>query len=252
MAVACGAAGVTSRLQDGVKYPARASLESGDLLWPKKPNAIIPYDLKPDSGKETQEQRWTKERDAYVRRARASGEPDAVRSADAIAAMTFEEFNARYLRDLQPGQPVPYGLGGVVAVGHVAIVEKDANGEPYVIEALWTPGVVRSSYADWLKGRPGEVVWHGRLKGKSAEERARIAAEAKQFIGVPYDFWNFDLADTRGFYCSKLVWLAVKQAVGLPIDGDSNPRRRLWLSPKQVLNATAVERLLVPGNYGVD
>jgi hypothetical protein len=56
-------------------------------------------------------------------------------------------------------------------------------------------------------------------------------------------FWNFDLADASDFYCSKLAWLSVRDALSFAIDGDENPRRRFWFSPKQLPYLKRIERL---------
>jgi len=50
---------------------------------------------------------------------------------------------SRYLRNLEVNQIAPFSLGGVAAVGHVAIIEVDSDNQPWIIEALWAPGVVR-------------------------------------------------------------------------------------------------------------
>jgi uncharacterized protein YycO len=132
------------------------------------------------------------------------------------------------------------------------MIELDSEGVPWVIEALWAPGVVRQRYQEWISARSGEVVWHGRLKGAGQQDRSRIAAEAKNYLSKPYDFWNFNLADVSGFYCSKLVWLAVMRSLSIAVDGNPNPTRLFWLSPKQLLYADLVDRLFDPGDYAID
>jgi uncharacterized protein YycO len=93
-------------------------------------------------------------------------------------------------------------------------------------------------------------VWLGRLRGYDAQQRAGLAAEALKHVGKPYDFWNFDLDEDSGFYCSKLAWLAIYRALGFAVDGRTNPRRVLWFSPKQFLRLKAVEKLFEPpGGY---
>src|SRR5437899_5889865 len=54
---------------------------------------------------------------------------------------------SRYLRNLEVNQIAPFSLGGVAAVGHVAIIEVDSDNQPWIIEALWAPGVVRQRYS---------------------------------------------------------------------------------------------------------
>jgi hypothetical protein len=89
--------------------------------------------------------------------------------------------------------------------------ETNLNRIPFVVEAKGGPDVQRLSYADWLQQHPGEVFWVGRLKGIPPEKRAKVAEKAAEQIGNPYDFWDFDLEDANGFYCSKLAWLAILQ-----------------------------------------
>ena len=103
----------------------------------------------------------------------------------------------------------------------------------------------------WLANRPNEVIWLGRVKGRSNDERASIVEEAKKYINRPYDFWNFDLNDDHGFYCSKLVWLSVFRSLSFAIDGNSNPERAFWFSPKQLLYLPAIDRIHDPGPYAV-
>jgi hypothetical protein len=243
----------TAFAQSGPKLPTEASLQSGDFLWPKKPGAIVPYELRPGEEVDAQRARWLKEKNDFIKRARASNDPDLNATADEIEPLTFNDFRTRYLRNLTPGTPTPYGLGGIAAVGHIAIVEVDEKGQRWIIEALWTPaGVTRSTYADWLKGRSGEIVWQGRLKGADQKDRSKIAVEARKWLSKPYDFWNFNLADTSGFYCSKLAWFSVIQSLNIAVDGDSNPKRHFWLSPKQILYSDRIDRLVDPGDYGVE
>jgi uncharacterized protein YycO len=110
-------------------------------------------------------------------------------------------------------------------------------------------GVVRTPYAQWLTSRPGEIVWHGRVRDIPADQLAQIAIESKKYIGRPYDFWNFDLDDDKAFYCSKLVWLSISRSLHFPIDGDPNPKRVFWFSPKQLLYAKTISRLHDPAPY---
>jgi hypothetical protein len=76
-----------------------------------------------------------------------------------------------------------------------------------------------------------------------------VSGEASKYIGRPYDFWNLDLADTSAFYCSKLVWLAIRYGLGFDIDGDSNPKRAFWFSPKQLINEPGIELIVNPEPY---
>ena len=230
--------------------PDSSKFESGDLLWPKKRDIYVPYAAGSRRGFDAEREQWEKERDAFVRE--VSVRPDASDYERQVAAglkrMTFAEFHSRYTTGLEADTITPYG-SGVPGVGHVAIVERDPNGNLFVIDAMPDPGVARLSYADWLGKRPCELVWHGRVDGVAAALREKLAEEAKRQLGKPYSFWNFKLDDDSGFYCSKLVWLSVMRAASLAIDGDTNPLRKFWLSPKQLLYAQPVVRLHNPADY---
>jgi len=160
--------------------------------------------------------------------------------------LTFDQFHAYYTTGLPPGTPAP--AGNVVGVGHVAIVDRRADGIE-LIEAMPNSGVRRLTYDQWLAGRQGEKVWHGRVRNFDQVQRVKIVDEAKRFLTRPYQFWNFRLDDDSAFYCSKLVWLSVKRALGVAVDNNADPNRTIWLSPKQVLNAAAILPLFVPDFY---
>jgi uncharacterized protein YycO len=70
-------------------------------------------------------------------------------------------------------------------------------------------------------------------------------------VGAPYRFFNFDLGDTSGFYCSKLAWYCIKSATGTAPDDNANPRRILWYSPKRLMKSHHVTLLRNPGNYAI-
>jgi Permuted papain-like amidase enzyme, YaeF/YiiX, C92 family len=235
---------------ESLPLPRQDTFQSGDLVWPKKPGAYVPYrSITTDTSAPTEEERWTAEREAFLK------SPDDRKShltssqIDELRNLTFREFYARYAGDQKPGIPGAYASGGGIYVGHVGIVDIDPSSKAWIIEALLDRGVVRTPYDQWLKLRPGEVVWHGRVRELPLPDRQKIVAEATKNIGKPYDFWNFDLNDDRSFYCSKLVWLSIWRALGFAIDGNSNPWRGFWFSPKQLLYASTVTRLHDPGPY---
>jgi hypothetical protein len=229
--------------------PNKETFESGDLVWPKKPGTYVPYRNDVYASPEEEQRRWQVEKQAFIKNIRAN--PTYFSEADIaeLENMTFPEFYSRYAGDQKPGVPGTYSTGAGIYVGHVGIVEVDRNKTPWIVEALMTRGVVRTTYDDWIKSRPGEIVWHGRVRDLSPEERGKILAEAKKYLSKPYYFWNFDLNDDSEFYCSKLVWLAIWRSLGFAIDGDSNPKRKFWFSPKQLLYAKTIARLHDPGPY---
>jgi hypothetical protein len=189
----------------GAASPAAELLQAGDLIWLKKPGAIVPYYSKPGEADKGDAVRWQKEKKAYLGLiiGKSSPSPEEEERYSALQKMTYEEFVSYYLGDRIPGQPATYGLGDI-SVGHVGIIEI-SDGRPFVVEAMWGPGVQRLSYADWVQKRPGEIFWLGRLKEVPPEKRAAVAEWAVEQIGKPYNFWDFDLEDANGFYCSN--WL---------------------------------------------
>lgn len=233
------------------RRPEPAKFESGDFIWPKRPGAFVPYHSKPAGAYDDDRAQWEREKQAFINR--VTSDPAApnglVRLARRLERMEFREFLALYLADEKPGVPDTYGGRSPIYVGHVGILFLKDNGEPWVVEAVWEGGVRTISYQSWLGERPDDIVWHGRLKDQNRGDRAKIAEEALRYKGKPYDFWNFDLADSSGFYCSKLAWLAVFQALKIATDDDRNSQRWFWYSPKQLMNSSYIYKLHDPGSY---
>jgi hypothetical protein len=228
-------------------------LKAGDFVWPKKPHAFIPYSSGSARSVEADQTSWLQERDRYV--ATLSGESN-LNAADRkrlelLRNMSFREFLAIYEGNQIPGVPGAYSGSGFY-VGHVGIIDMDAAGNPSVIEAVLDSGVRSVTYDDWLAHRPGEMVWLGRLRNLAPESRASVPTEAKHYLGKPYNFWNFDLNDDSGFYCSKLAWLSVSRSLHFAVDGNSDPKRALWFSPKQFLYCPTIERIFDPGPYAYE
>ncbi len=240
----------TAEAQPGTLVPDARDLESGDLLWPKEPGAIVPYSG--SSGSDSLDDRsvWQTERDRYLDSLRRSRTP--LTSADherfrLLNDMTYSSFLSVYTEGAQPGADAQYG-GGVIAVGHVAIVRRRGD-RVMVVEAMPGDGVRELDYQTWLDEREGQLVWHGRLRRFGSAERSAVAEQAARQIGRAYSFWNFDLADRSSFYCSKLVWQSVLNATGVALDDDPSPSRLLWVSPYQLLNSTHLQILHDPGDY---
>lgn len=251
------------------QLPDPAQFATGDLVWPKPAGTLIPYSgVDPQkaalSNPELREDEWQKLRVDFVRstRSNAAQLPEADRSyqlqlAQIIEDMTYSEFINKYAAEATPQEFQTYGIGQIAYVGHVAFIEVDpATKVPYVIEAVYgknqacTSCVQRIAYADWLKNRGDVLVWHGRLKGLDEAARIEVVKYARQQVDKPYRFFNFDLADDAGFYCSKLVWQAVKKATGIAVDGNDSPRRLIWFSPLQLMRSKAnVALISSPGNY---
>ena len=211
---------------------------------------MIPY-AAPGQSIQIDQELWQHDRDSYLAKLSSSTDltEDEKRRLDTLRRMSYDDFLKVYMQDASPEDITPYG--GQVGVGHVAIVNKIADEPPTIVEALWGVGVREISYDAWKAERQGGVFWHGRLKEVDPELRAEVAKLAEREVGKPYDFWNFDLADESGFYCSKLAWLMIRNATGVVVDDNPNPVRKLWFSPKQLLKSPHLNILQNPGSYGL-
>lgn len=222
-------------------------------MWPKKPGVIVPYsaayapDMRQVPTDFYERQKFEAEKSAYLEQTVESDPYFTVSEENQFTRLSFEAFAKQY-HGSQNLNAESLGTGAIVYVGHVAILEI-CDGKPFVIEAVSGKGVVRQSYENWLASRPGEDVWHGRVEDLPQEQRSEIPAEAKKFLGRPYEFFNLDLNDDSGFYCSKLVWLAIFRSLHFAIDDDPESRRYFWFSPKQLMNARRVQLLYSPGSY---
>jgi len=245
--------------------PDPKTFQSGDFVWPKKKGAFVPrYRIEQPP---SEQRAWKAERERLLSEdpSKSGLSPEV---AEKLKNMSYDEFEALYFSG--PTEPAgkdaksrSVNIGGqTIYVGHVGIIEIDAQGVPYVVEATATAAlqgaVVRTSYADWLKSNSGMQVWHGRVRDLSAGVRKSVAQEAMKQLGKPYEFFNFDLNDDKGFYCSKLVWMSVwratssgAQAAPVAVDDDPNTRRPFfdWFSPKQLANAKRVTLLHKPDQY---
>jgi hypothetical protein len=233
--------------------PVVTELQAGDLIWPKKPGKIVPYDS--GIGAETQEtaKRWDSEKNAYIDALTAKNDLSAEEQArlTQLSSMTYSAFKLYYFQGHTPGEPTKFGFDtGPLYTGHVGII-RVVNKIAYVVEAMWdkNKNVHQLPYDEWIRERKGEVFWLGRLKDVSAEQRAQVAEKAAEELGRPYNFWNFDLSDDNEFYCSKLAWLSIRKVTGFAPDDNLNPKRVLWYSPKQLMESNHIELKVNPGQY---
>lgn len=228
--------------------PDPSAFQPGDLLWPRKPHQYIPYRSQPVGTLKKDKGEWEQEKQRFL--ARVKNDPQASDYDRALAArletLSFEKFHERYVGDGGEGELTAQGW--VPYVGHVAMLYfKDDR--PWVVEAI--PGQVRTtSYENWIRERGHEYVWHGRVRGLTDDQRLNMIVQALQHDHKPYEFWNFDLSDEGGFYCSKLMWHAVFRASGVALDDDPEPRRFFWYSPKQMFRSRHIQVLSSPGDYG--
>jgi len=120
------------------------------------------------------------------------------------------------------------------------VVEK--NGEPHVIEAI---GPVRIIHVkDWLRQGHRRRFTQLRPRDLSKTQIANVIAEAKTFMGRPYDIL-YELDDEK-IYCSELVYKAFNQALNIDVGKKERLRDLNW-KPHQ-----AFIRQLVRGNVPMD
>ena len=105
--------------------------------------------------------------------------------------------------------------------------------------------------SDWLQTLSAKTrFWIGHFTDFNDGEVDSIVDVmlAEVEAGKPYDFWNFDLTDSSGFYCSKLVWYAVQKATGTRLD-EGLTRPLPWYSPKQMHSSRYIELVVGPEDY---
>jgi hypothetical protein len=242
-------------------FPNAATFQTGDLVWPKKKGSIVPRTRSAQAAPTEERREWEAARQQMLVDPAAAGLSPEV--AERLKTMSYDEFERLYFS----GQPRPPrgtsrsagAVGQTISVGHVGLIELDARNIPYVVEA--TPkrpdgthgGVIRLRYTDWLKSYTNIQVWHGRFRDLDPTVCRRVLDVARSQLGKPYDFFNFDLNDDRGFYCSKLVWMSVWRAAQIAADDNPDPQRGKsfppWFSPKALIDSKRVAMLHSPGEY---
>lgn len=248
----------TKSIQD---FPNAAAFRSGDLVWPKKKGSIVPRTRSLQAAPSQERRDWELAREQMLANPAAAGLSPEV--AERLKTMSYEEFERLYfLAQTRPPQGASRSagaVGGTISVGHVGFIEVGAQGIPYVVEA--TPkrpdgtvgGVIRLRYTDWLKSYTNIQVWHGRFRDLNAAASRRVLDVARSQLGKPYDFFNFDLNDDRGFYCSKLVWMSVWRGAKIAADDNPDPQRGKsfppWFAPKALIGAKRIAMLHNPGEY---
>jgi uncharacterized protein YycO len=249
-------------------FPDSASFQTGDLLWPKRKGAIVPRtrSLAPAGPPDQEGRAWEAARRQLLANPAASGLSPEV--AERLRTMSYQEFTRVYYtateKEAPRSAPPPrsrslLGVQQPISVGHVGLIELSPGGTAYVIEATptnpdgSTAGVIRTPYSEWLKRYTSIQVWHGRLSNLAVGARLRIVEVARAQLGKPYDFFNFDLSDDRGFYCSKLVWFSTWRGAQIAADDNPNPQRGNrfppWFAPKTLLTSRRVQLLHNPGEY---
>ena len=235
--------------QVGQSPPAANILQPGDLIWPRPPNAFVPYRAALQEGSTGNPTQWEKEKERYLATLRAKSTLSATERAqyNELRSMTYPDFVKRYFAPLPRARLEARGFASI-SVGHVGIIQIE-NGRASVIEAMMGSGVQKVTYEKWIADRRGQLFWLSRLNNTSPDIRAAVAATAERYLGRPYNFWDFDLRDDSCFYCSKLAWLAITKATSLPPDGNPNGDRVFWYSPKQLLCSRNLQSIVSSGNY---
>ena len=227
--------------------PDPATFETGDILWPRQPWIFIPYNSKPSGSYDPDKAGWEREKQEFLDRIKQN--PNASEYDRAVAAeleaMRFEEFRARFFSGIEEDEVT--AAGWLPWIGHVAMIYV-REGKPWVIESTFG-GVRMMPYEEWLKERGNSLIWHGRVKGMDTAARTRLGEDAVKQLKKPYEFFNFDLSDDHGFYCSKFAWFLIKRAMGIAPDDNPDPRRKFWFSPKQLIRSPHVQLLTNPTSY---
>jgi hypothetical protein len=141
-------------------------------------------------------------------------------------------------------------------VGHVALIEV-IDGVPWVVDA--TPdrsgpaqpspcGVATQTYQAFLDdaAHTQSHVWHGRLVGPPPGFGQFIVQAAKAHLGKPYAINPVSLEEDDAFYCSKLIWHAVRDALGIEWRKPGLQVPQPWFTPWDVMQAEGVQLLYAP------
>ena len=227
--------------------PQTGIFEAGDLLWPKKPGSFVPYNQRVGTGPEQDRQFWEQEKEDFLKRA-ANGETSlTAEQIDNIRRLDYREFVARYHGNQKPDEPGVYSSGGGLYVGHVALIDFDDSHRPVGRNRGPMGPRCRSQHLQDVasrKARRGDIA--GRLRDHPNLIVQRSAQRRRSSSVTPTIFWNFDLNDDSGFYCSKLVWLAIFRRLRFAVDGDMNSKRGFWFSPKQLLYLRPFKEFIIP------
>ncbi len=260
------------------KYPTIEKLESGDILWRRDIDQILllrdevglravdpaasPTDARPAAAEDATPTVWEHVPDADEwQRAKA----ELILALAKDPAWQLDERLERLHALERPGlrwssegsstrsRPMEFNtISRRYYIGHPSIVHRLGD-ELWMIDATWTRrGVHCQPYADWVSDMPNARHWHGRLKDHSRQQRAKIADAALAIHALQprptYSLWEpaaFDMLDMTSTYCSKLVWTAVHEALGISID-DQPAQRFWWLTPRQTYECDAFEKLAGP------
>ena len=244
---------------DTALRPDPAQLQSGDLIWPRRGDQIVTWRAgatpaqSPSAGRTAQTAAFEAQKHAFC----AAAQRKTPELAEQVARWTLADF-ARFPPQPEAAtseaSPPEQAHPPSIWVGHVGIVQRDAAGTLHVIDAMpgRERGVDSQTYETWLQApdydRAQANVWHGRLQGITPAQAGAVVDAARGLIGRDYAFFNFDMDDDAGFYCSKLVWAAFWRGMDLSLDGKP-AQRRWWCSPYQLMQSPRVVLRFKPGDY---
>lgn len=205
-----------------VRYaPQGSDLQTGDLVWPRADDQLVFF-----RADNPQAQPWLEKQ----------------ASANFQVAESDRSRVELFTRD--------------VWVGHVALIEL-RDGIPWVVDA--TPsrsgaaipgraGVATQTYADFLAddAHARSHIWHGRMKAIESTQASALLQAAKAYLGRPYDISPFGFEQTNDFYCSKLIWHCIQDALGLRLKKKAWSWPLLWFTPWDVMASEHVQLLYEP------
>ena len=111
-------------------------------------------------------------------------------------------------------------LASDTAYTHVGIVEVGKDGRASVIEAV---GPVQSVPLDkWRKNGVGGRITVKRIKGLDEAHAKQAVAEARRYLGRPYDHYFYETRDQ--IYCSELVYAAFKDGPDITVGKEEKVR----------------------------
>lgn len=216
---------------------------TGDLVWVKRDDQFIAFS------------------DAHP-----AQQVLATVQASAQAALQQPDWSPQQRQEIASWQPDPWSAD--IWVGHIGIIHM-VQGQPWVIDATPSrhqpridglpvptnqPGVAVQTYAAWLSDSDHTTshVWHGRVKMLSAIQAQATVDFARGHIGKAYRFLPWGFASNELFYCSELVWCAVRQASGIILDDIASTLRVDWFTPWMAMKSPHIEMLYAPPNrpYG--
>jgi hypothetical protein len=145
-------------------------------------------------------------------------------------------------------------------VGHIALIEV-IDGIPWVIDATpdrsgWaeprTDGVAMQPYQAFLDdaAHTESHIWHARIKPEYFEPSQapgqRLVDAAKKHLGAKYSLRARGLRTPDKFYCSKLIWHALRDGLGITLKKKGLRVPQPWFTPWDVMQSDCIELLYEP------